>query len=84
VLFIGFIIGLIGDILAFVVGAFKLHSRYQNSLYMVAGILYVIDILLIFLGFGGILTAVGDILMYVALGDTINRLTTATATPAQA
>jgi hypothetical protein len=87
VLFIGFIIGLIGGILTFVVGAFKLHSRYQNSLYIVAGILYVIDILLMFLGFGGIggiLAAVGDILMYIALGDTINKLSTATTTPAQA
>ena len=94
VLFIGFIIGLIGGILTFVVGAFKLHSRYQNSLYMAAGILYVIDILLyvidillMFLGFGvigGILSAVGDILMYIALGDTINKLSTATTTPAQA
>jgi hypothetical protein len=87
VLFIGFIIGLIGGVLTFVVGAFKLHSRYQNSLYMAAGILYVIDILLMFLGFGvigGILTAVGDILMYIALGDTINKISTATTTPAQA
>jgi uncharacterized membrane protein len=87
VLFIGLLIGLIGDILTFVVGAFKLHSRYQNSLYMAAGILYVIDILLMFLGFGvigGILAAVGDILMYMALGDTINKLSTATTTPAQA
>jgi hypothetical protein len=41
VLLIGGIIGLIGNILTFVVGAFKLHSRYQNSLYMVAGILFV-------------------------------------------
>jgi hypothetical protein len=84
VLLIGGIIGLIGNILTFVVGAFKLHSRYQNSLYMVAGILFVIDILLMFLGFGGILTAVGYILMYIALGDTINKLSTATTTPAQA
>jgi Conserved within P. aerophilum len=84
VLLIGFIIGLIGNILTFVVGAFKLHSRYQNSLYMVAGILFVVDILLMFLGFGGILTAVGYILMYMALGDTINKLSTAVTTPAQA
>jgi hypothetical protein len=84
VLLIGFIIGLIGNILTFVVGAFKLHSRYQNSLYMVAGILFVVDILLMFLGFGGILTAVGYILMYMALGDTINKLSTAATTPAQA
>jgi uncharacterized membrane protein len=84
VLLIGVIIGLIGHILTFVVGAFKLHSRYQNSLYMVAGILFVVDIILMFLGLGGILSAVGYILMYMALGDTINKLSTATASLAQA
>jgi hypothetical protein len=84
VLLIGIIIGLIGHIMTFVVGAFKLHSRYQNSLYMVAGILFVVDIILMFLGLGGILSAVGYILMYMALGDTINKLSTATASLAQA
>jgi hypothetical protein len=84
VLLIGGIIAFIGDILTFVVGAFKLHGKYQNSLYMVAGILFVVDIALLLVGFSGILTLVGYILMYIALGDTINRLTTATATPTQA
>jgi hypothetical protein len=84
VLVIGAIIALIGNILTFVVGAFKLQSRYQNSLYMAAGILFVIDIALMLVGFSGILTLVGYILMYIALGDTINKLSTATATPAQA
>jgi hypothetical protein len=84
VLLIGGIIAFIGDILTFVVGAFKLHGRYQNSLYMAAGILFVVDIALLLVGFSGILTLVGYILMYIALGDTINRLTTATATLAQA
>jgi uncharacterized membrane protein len=37
VLLIGGIIAFIGEILTFVVGAFKLHSRYQNSLYMKCG-----------------------------------------------
>jgi uncharacterized membrane protein YtjA (UPF0391 family) len=60
---------------------------------MAAGILFVVDILLTFLGLGGVLTAfvglgrilaaVGCVLMYMALGDTINKLSTATATPAQ-
>jgi hypothetical protein len=83
VLLIGGIIGLIGNILTFVVGAFKLHSRYQNSLYMVAGIFFVVDIILVFLGLGGILSAVGYVLIYIALSDTINKLSTATATQAQ-
>ncbi len=84
VLLIGGIIGLIGHIMTFVVGAFKLHGKYQNSLYMVAGILFVVDIALLLVGISGILTLVGYILMYIALGDTINRLSTATATPTQA
>jgi hypothetical protein len=84
VLVIGAIIALIGNILTFVVGAFKLQSRYQNSLYMAAGILFVIDIALLLVGFSGILTLVGYVLMYIALGDTINKLSTAAPTPAQA
>lgn len=84
VILVGGIIGLIGHIMTFVVGAFKLHGKYQNSLYMAAGILFVVDIALLLVGFSGILTLVGYILMYIALGDTINRLTTATATLAQA
>jgi uncharacterized membrane protein len=84
VIIISGIIGLIGNILTFVVGAFKLHSRYQNSLYMAAGILFILDIALLLVGFSGILTLVGYILMYIALGDTINKLSTAAATPTQA
>jgi hypothetical protein len=84
VLIIGAIIALIGNILTFVVGAFKLQSRYQNSLYMAAGILFVIDIALLLVGSSGILTLVGYVLMYIALGDTINKLSTAAPTPAQA
>jgi len=84
VIIISGIIALIGNILTFVVGAFKLQSRYQNSLYMAAGILFVIDIALMLVGFFGILTLVGYILMYIALGDTINKLSTPAPTPAQA
>ena len=84
VLVIGAIIALIGNILTFVVGSFKLQSRYQNSLYMAAGILFVIGIAFLLVGFSGILTLVGYVLMYIALGDTINKLSTAAPTPAQA
>jgi hypothetical protein len=84
VIIISGIIAFIGNILTFVVGAFKLHGKYQNSLYMAAGILFVLDIALLLVGFSGILTLVGYILMYIALGDTINKLSTATTTPAQA
>jgi hypothetical protein len=60
---------------------------------MVAGILYVVGMPLMFFGLGGIHTAVGgislytalvgNILMYIALGDTINKLSTAAPTPVQ-
>jgi hypothetical protein len=83
VIIISGIIAFIGNILTFVVGAFKLHSRYQNSLYMAAGILFILDIALLLVGFTGILTPVGYILMYIALGDTINKLSTEATTPAQ-
>ena len=82
---IGAVIAWIGNILTFVVGAFKLYSRYQNSLYMAAGILFVLDIALLLNGFfGNILSLVGSILMYIALDDTINKLSTAATTTAQA
>jgi len=80
---IGAIIAWIGNILTFVVGAFLLYSTYQNSLYMAAGILFVIDIAMSLVGFSGILTLVGYILMYKALDNTINKLSTAATTPAQ-
>jgi hypothetical protein len=80
---IGVIIAWIGNILTFVVGAFLLYSKYQNSLYMAAGILFVVDIAISLVGFSGILTLVGYILMYKALDTTINKLSTAATTPAQ-
>jgi hypothetical protein len=81
---IGGIMAYIGNILSYVVGAFKLHGKYQYFLYMVAGILFVVDILVTFLVQGGILSAGGDILMYIALGNTINKLSTVAATLAHA
>jgi hypothetical protein len=80
---IGAIIAWIGNILTFVVGAFKLHGKYQNSLYMAAGILFVVDIALLLVGISGILTLVGYILMYKALDNTINKLSTAATAHAQ-
>jgi len=80
---IGAIIAWIGNILTFVVGTFLLYSKYQNSLYMAAGILFVVDIALLLVGFSGILTLVGYILMYKALDNTINKLSTEATTPAQ-
>jgi hypothetical protein len=83
-LLIGGIIVLIGYVLTFVVGAFTLQCRYQNFLYMAAGILFILDIALFLINLSGILALVGYVLMYIALGDTINKLSTAAPTPAQA
>jgi hypothetical protein len=70
-LLIGGVIGLIGHILTFPVGAFKLYGKYRNPLYAVAGILFALDTALLLIGFSGILTLVGYILMYVAINRTL-------------
>jgi len=87
VLYVGGIIAFIGYILTLVVGAFKLHGKYRNPLYVAAGIFFVLSIFLTFtgllgldavfttrVGLGG--TAVGYVLMYIALGGTIKKLNT--------
>ena len=83
-LLIGGTIVLIGYVLTFVVGTFTLQCRYQNSLYMAAGIFFILDIALFLVNLSGILALVGYVLMCIALGDTINKLSTAAPTPAQA
>ncbi len=74
VLLVGGIMGLVGHVLAYIVGAFKLDNRYGDSRYMVAGVLFIIDLILIFFLLFGILTFVGFILLYAALGDTLKGL----------
>jgi hypothetical protein len=83
--YVGYIIAFIGNILTFVVGAFKLYGKYRNPLYMAAGVLFVLaifltpigllwlDAVLTLVGLG--ITAIGYFLMYIALGDTIKKLT---------
>ncbi len=63
--FIFLLIGNIGLILL----CFKLHDRFKDALYMVAGILFIIGIFV-----GGVVSFVGWILLYVALGKTIASL----------
>lgn len=58
-----------------VIMCFKLNDIYRNTLYLVAGILFIIAILVPVLG------AISWILLYVALGDTINKIQTATPQP---
>ena len=65
---IGFIIIMIGQILVFGIGGLRLRDKYDNILYLVAGILFIIGVV-------GPLSLVGCILMYIALGDTIKKLT---------
>ncbi len=89
VLLIGGIIAFIGYVLTFVVGAFKLHGKYRNPLYMAAGISFVVGIFLTSIGLLGLdaaftalvglgITAVGYVLIYIALGGTIKKLNTST------
>lgn len=47
---------------------FKLKDVYQSSLYLIAGILFIVSI------FVPVLAAVSCVLLYVALGDTISKL----------
>ena len=68
VIVLGLIFAVLGSVLAYVVGAFKLNDRYKDSLFLAAGILYIIDLVLTFVGLPAVLQFVGHILMYVALG----------------
>jgi hypothetical protein len=84
--FIGYAIIFIGHVLTFVVGAFKLHGRYRNHLYVAAGTFFVLSIFLTPIGLlrldvvltlaGLSITAVGYVLMHIALGGTIKKLNT--------
>lgn len=65
-----FLLGSIGLIIL----SFNLNEVYKNILYLVAGILFIIGI------FIPILNAISFILLYVALGDTMEKLST-TSTP---
>jgi hypothetical protein len=78
-----YIIAFVGYLLTFVVGAFKLYRKYRNPLYAFAGVLFVLKIFLTFVGLHGLdavltlaglgIAAVGYVLMYIALGNTIKN-----------
>jgi len=68
ILILGSIIYLIGWILSLIVGAFQLNSRYQESLFLVAGILFIIGL------FVQILLFIGVILLYEGTSSVIRRL----------
>jgi hypothetical protein len=86
VLLIGGTTFFIGYVLTFVLGAFKLHGKYRNPLYVAAGIFFVLSIFLTFTGLLGLdavltlaglsITAVGYVLTHIALGGTIKKLNT--------
>ncbi|ADM27964.1 protein of unknown function (DUF996) [Ignisphaera aggregans DSM 17230] len=67
-LIIGAILLLIGKI-GVIILAFNLHDAEKNTLYLVAGILFIIGI------FVELLTPIAWILMYIALGGSIERHT---------
>jgi len=76
-LVIGVILLLIGQI-GVTILAFNLYDAEKNTLYLVAGILFIVGI------FVELLTPVAWILMYVALGESIARRTLPTPAPPQA
>ena len=69
IVLIGFVLLIIGYI-GMIILCFKLNDAYQNTLYLVAGILFIIGI------FFPIVSVVAWILIYIALGDTIRKLRT--------
>ena len=79
---LGLVLVFVGNILVYIIGAFKLNDRYKDSLFLAAGILYIIDLVLALLGLVGLLQFVGHIIMYVALGKAAEKLTTSAPSPA--
>jgi Protein of unknown function (DUF973). len=78
IVFLGSAIFIIGEVLTFVVGAFMFYERYRNTLYLLADVFLIADLALASSQVVGVLAIVGYVLMYVALGDTINKLTSPT------
>ena len=87
VIVIGATVVFIGYILTFVASAFKLYGKYRNPLYAAAGTSFVLTMFLapasllemgtvLFAKMGNIITAVGYVLMYTALGGSIKKLNT--------
>ncbi len=81
----GSFIELVGFVLAFVVLAFRLYGKYGDVLFVVAGALYIIDIIspsirvggnsaTISLG-GGAPSFIGHLLMYIAIGKVMKGAT---------
>jgi len=81
---IGVVLLIIGRILLFigqigvVILAFNLHDAEKNTLYLVAGVLFITGI------FVRLLTPIAWILMYVALGESIAKHTSPMPAPPQA
>ena len=61
------ILGFIGYILGYIVGAFRLSNRYNEGNFKLAGIMYIVGI------FIGIFTLVGVILMYLGAKKVLSR-----------
>ncbi len=79
---IGLLIIVIGLILVFlgtigvIILCFKLKDKYQDTLYLVAGVLFIIGL------FIPILAVIAWILLYAGLGSTVRKLQSTTPSPA--
>ena len=67
IVLIGAIMGPVGEILALIVGSFRLRTHFNNSTYGTAGILFIVGILVLFL------SVVAAILVYVATDSQLKK-----------
>jgi len=82
-LLIGLILLLIGHI-GIIIACFKLKDMFNDSMYLVAGILFILSLILSFIGVvSGILSLIGWILIYIAVPKSIAKLRSIQSTPAQ-
>ena len=72
VFIIASVIALIGGILAYIVGSFRLGDRYGVGKFRTAGILFIIGLVLSFIGIGAVIILVALILMYMAVGAALS------------
>jgi len=88
--FIGLILLLIGDI-GIIIACFNLNSVFGESMYLVAGVLLIVSLIISFVGIlvlgslvvSGVLSLIGWILIYVAVPRSIASLRSTHPVPAQ-
>ncbi len=79
IIFVSIILLLIGYI-GIIIGCFKLRDHFQETLFLAAGILFIVALVLSFIPYirtvGGILEFIAWIILYVATGSAIRKLKT--------